>query len=144
MKLVNKESDATVLVKRKKIRSVVTIDGLFYEGKCRVMNQGIIIDNTSIPFENIGILEAKKGSFKKVASFPLKTIGLITGVAGLLMTTAYVSEEAEEDPALGIAGITLLGFGLGSTLLGSKVSTEAKSATLRSYHVKDWHFVGWQ
>ena len=136
LKLTDRVSNETISLKSKKIKSVVTMDGFFYEGRAKVKADGIIINYTTISYDNIGILEVKKGSAKQVAAFPLKTVGIISGALGLLLTSSYLADEDSEDPAVGVAGLTLLGLGASTAFLGQKVGTES----IKSYHVKDWEF----
>lgn len=136
----HRNQDKKILIKAKKIQSVVTRDGLFYEGRPKLITNGLVFKDLIISFDEIGILEIKKISAKQVASFPLKLIGIVTGGAGLIMTSAYVADDEDTDSAVGVTGLALVGIGTSALLLGKKTASQSSNDRIKSFHVKDWEF----
>ena len=136
----HRKQNQEVFIKVKKIQSVVTKDGLYYEGRPKLMANGLLFKETVVSFDEIGILEIKRISAKQVASFPLKLVGIVTGGAGLIMTSAYVADDQNTDAAVGVAGLALVGIGTGALLLGRKTGTQSSNDTVRSFHVGEWEF----
>ena len=139
VRATHRTENKQVFIKARKIQSVVTIDGNFHEGKANVSTAGIVFRSGVVPFDQIGILEARKLTGKEVASLPLKLVGIVTGGAGLIMTSAYIADEDVND-GVGIAGLALTGVGIGALYLGKKSSTQSKDDKVKSFHVKDWTF----
>lgn len=140
LQVSHRTQDKQVAIKLRKIQSVVTIDGLFHEGKPKMTAEGLVFRVAVVPFDEIGILEVKKLSTKQVASFPLKLIGLITGGAGVIMSTAYLADEEETDAIVGATGLTLIGVGTGALVLGKKTSAQSSDDKIKSFHVREWAF----
>ena len=138
IRMKNRKDGEVLHLRPKKVVAIVGIDGQFYEGKPKLNGSQLLINGSLLSVSDIGFIETKKGSFKQVASFPFKLVGITSGVVGAALTTAYVSDE-EEEAAVGVAGLTLLGVGVGSTLLGKRMSP-ASDETIRTFHVKDWEF----
>jgi len=134
----NRSNGKVLIIKSKKIVGLVTLDGEFFEGKPKIKGHQLQYGARSIPVDQIGILEVKKVSIEKVVGFPFKLVGIISGTAGLLLTAAYADDGGSEDSEIVIAGLALLGTGLGATLVDQALSAKKSKST--GFHVKDWRF----
>lgn len=138
--VVNRQSGKVVELQSRKIKSVVTLDGFFFEGRPQVQDKKLVFGEQTVPFSEIGILEVKKGSFRNVASFPFKLIGITTTISGILLSTSALNTDDDDNGATAaVAGLSLVGIGAGTTILGKKMSSPP-SDTFRSFHTKDWKF----
>lgn len=137
--LTNKLDGRQLTLKLKKIESIVTMDGEYFQGKPKWANGKLRFSERIVGIDQIGIIEVKKKGFRKTASLPFKWIGIATGAVGLMMVSTYLSEEEDPEPELGIAGLSLLGAGAGSVLISSQIEP-GTSKSIQSFHAKDWSF----
>lgn len=140
IRITNRSDGSYLIVKTKKIESIVTIDGRFLDGDIQIKGQMLAVGEEQIAIEDIGILEIQKGGAKKVLLFPLKAVTAVAGVTGLILGATWVDSDQEEgDAALAVASVSLLAISGGSALLAKRLQPN-RASKIRSFHVKDWEF----
>lgn len=135
----NRESGKQIEFYPKKIKTVVSKDGEFFEGKVRPTEEYLEVAGTRIPYESIGFLEVKRITSRGLVSGPLKFLGGALLIVGGAMVAVPLSQEGDPEFPLLIAGTVVAGTGFALFSVGKKTSP-GKSEKITVLHLKDWQF----
>ncbi len=143
---MNEETGEMVVIKKKQISDILTLNHEYLGNAIGISAQGIQSMRKEILVDSIHSLVVKNKNFGKALGFPFKVAGGGLGLLGGLLILASKdtktdirgNEETEYDPGQFIGGGLAVGVGISLFYLGNKMGDRKVEKEKTTYYLHKW------
>ena len=147
--LIDEEKREMVVLKKKQISDILTLDHEYLGDAIRLWPSGIRTQRKVIPIDSVHSLIVNNGNFGNALGFPLKVAGSGLALLGSLVmlssketeTDAFDNEQNDANLGQLIGGGVLVGLGVGAFYLGSKAGDRKIEKEKSTYYLHQWETI---
>lgn len=147
--LINEKTEEIVVLSKREIRDILTIDHRYLGRAERITSTGVEASFQHYAIDSIHSIVVKHGNFGAKLGLPFKVVGVGLAAIGGLMMKAGTEQQKNDNQGINppedsgntglfIGGLLTVGSGLGSFLLGQSMGNRPIEKEKTTYYFHQW------